>query len=297
MLKNLVFIFLIFSSFSVFAYELIIIQGISKEKQTFITRNTTKNKKVYETFEGKKVTFTSDNVSIIAKAINVSTEFTQWEIDNHFTDVPFQKGDIVTMYDATEYLWTLTPEKIKRRYVKSSYYKPRRSIEGHFSFVRGISESVTGTDPTNIDRGGFQFEAAFRKEFNINYSISYGVRYSKDIINIPEASIINTRFLGILEGRYYFDPMEDFHHAQIGLGLGIGFGQSRTETSGNVTFGNAVLLPATKITMMFPINKEYDFEFFSAFESLRLDESDANNLDQTTNLLNSKAGVLFRKHL
>ena len=73
-----------FLSFA-FGYELVIIQGLSTEKQTFITRGG----KDQGVFQGENRTFTSDNVSVIAKAITVSREFTQWEIKNDFTEVPF----------------------------------------------------------------------------------------------------------------------------------------------------------------------------------------------------------------
>ncbi|MFT6633529.1 MAG: hypothetical protein ACJAS4_003500 [Bacteriovoracaceae bacterium] len=284
-------------SVSSLAFELVVIQGLSKEKQTFVTRNDTNIKTKSEVFKGKKVTFTSENVSVIARAIKTTNEFIQWEILNDYTDVPFKRGQIVTMYDTTEYLWALTPETIKRKYVKDNLYKPRRSIETQLSFTRTLSESVTDTPAQNVDRGGVQFDATFRKEFNINYAIAYGFSYAREVINLPEASLINTRFLGTIEGRYYFDPMEDFYNAQIGLGLGFGFGQSRTQNTGQTTFGSAVLMPATKISLMIPINKEYDMEFLGAFESLRLDESNSEAEDQTTNLTNTKFGVMFRKHL
>lgn len=284
-------------SFSSIAFELVVIQGLSKEKQTFVTRNDKGKRSSSKTFKGKKVTFTSENVSIIARAIKTTSEFIQWEIENDYTDVPFRRGQIVTMYDTTEYLWTLTPEAIKRKYIKDNLYKPRRSIEAQLAFTKTLSESVTDTSAQNVDRGGFQLDATFRKEFSINYALAYGVRFAREIINLPEASLINTRFLGLLEGRYYFDPLEDFFNAQVGLGLGFGFGQSRTETTGQTTFGSAVLVPSTKISLMIPIDKQYDMEFLAAFESLRLDEANSNNEDQTTNLTNSKIGVMIRKHL
>lgn len=279
------------------AYELIIIQAISRGKQTFVTRASLQQQKTRYIFEGKHVTFTSDNISIIASAINVSSEFIQWEIVNEFTDVPFKRGDIVTMYDTKEYLWALTPEKIKKRYLTDNEYHPRRSLEAQFSFTKGLSESVTGTDPQSANRGGLQVEGTFRNEFNRRFSMAYGFRYSRDIINLPQASFINTRFLGLIEGRYYFEPMEGFYHAQVGLGLGFGLGQSRTQSEGQVSFGNALLLPSTKISINMPVDKVYDIEFSAAFESLRLDESNANEVEQTTNLINSKFGVMIRKHL
>ena len=115
--------------------------------------------------------------------------------------------------------------------------------------------------------------------------------------NLPNASIINTRLLGVIEGRYYFPPMIDFFNARIGLGLGAGYGQTRSEIANSATTGNAVLLPSTKFSLMLPIDYENDFEFVAAFESVRLDEQNANEEDQTTNLIITKAGFIYRRHL
>lgn len=286
-------LFLLLISSNAQAYKLMVIQGVSKEKQTFVTRGGANS----DISVGHKKTFTSDNVSLIAEAITVTRDFTQWEIENDFTDVPFQRGEMVTMYDAEEYLWTLTPEKIKRKYIKDKIFKPRLSMEAGMSFTKGLSESTTDASAQNIDRGGFQFDGMLKKEFDLNWAIAYGVRYTKEVANLPASSFTNYRFVAMGEVRYYFDPMEGFFNSQFGLGIGIGFGQSRTETDGQVSFGNTVIIPATKAMLTFPIDKEYDVEFNAAFESIRLDEQDANNDDITTNLTNAQVGVLVRKHL
>ena len=275
------------------AYELVIIQGLSQEKQTFVTRGG-KNK---GHFVGRNVTFTSNDVSVIAKALTVSREFTQWEIKNDFSEVPFRRGEIVTMYDTTEYLWALNPGKAQRKSIKNYTFKNRRSLEAGIALSRGISESTSEAVAQNISRGGFQFEGMFRKEVSYHYAFALGLRYAQETLNTPSASLVNQRFLGVIEGRYYFDQLPNFYLARIGLSLGLGFGQSRTTTSGQASFGNAVLLPSTKISLSLPIDKTYDAEFFGAFESLRLDEGFASGADQTTNLINSKVGVMFRKHI
>lgn len=295
MVKILTLLIFLFITMPSYAYELVVIQGVSNSKQTFVIRNTEVGDK--KVFEGKVATFTADNVAIHAKAVTVTNEFVQWEIENDFTDVPFKRGDMVTMHDAREYLWALTPEIKKQKYFKRQTYMARRSFEGQIYLSKGISESVAGTDPQNIDRGGVQLEVALKTEITMSFSMAYGISYARDVVNLPEASMINTRFLGIVEGRYYFDPIIQFYGARVSLGLGLGYGQSRTELLSQVTSGNAVLLPATKISMSFPLEFDREFEFVAAFESLRLDEQDADDNDYTTNLINSKFGIIYRVHL
>ena len=275
-----------------FSYELIVVQGVSKEKQTFVTRNTEIGNK--NIFEGKRATFTSENVSIIAKAITVTREFIQWEILNDFTDVPFSQGDIVTIYDSREYLWALTPELAKKKYFGKIKYRAQRSIEAQIFFSRGLSESVSGAEAQNVDRGGLQFEFAFKHELNTSFSLSYGIRYARDVANLPEVSIINTRLLGTFDLRYYFPPLLDFYNARIALAMGLGYGATRTEVDSLITAGNAVLLPSPKISLSFPLEDNKEIEVVGAIDSLRLDESNAEGDDFTTNLSNSKAGIIYR---
>ncbi len=284
-------------SLGALSYELLIVQGLSKTNQTFLTRNTFNDQISHQVFEGQRATFTANNVSIIARAINVTQEFIQWEIINDYTDVPFRKGDIVTKYDTKEHLWALNPEEAKRRYMQTQLYRPRRSIEASFSIAQALSQSVTETDAQNVDRGGYQVEGTFRHEFSYRWALAYGIRYATDIINGPDSSIKNQQLLGIIEGRFYFDPMENFFNAQVGLGIGFGFGQSYSTDPNQSISGNAVLIPSSKLSLMLPINKEYDMEIVGAFESIRLEETNADGVDQTTNLTQTKIGLLFRHHL
>lgn len=292
-MRLILFIILLLNINSALAYKLAIIQGVSKEKQTFVTRN----EQDHIFLQGQTVTFTSNNVSVLAKAMKVTREFTQWEILNDFTDVPFRRGEIVTMYQAREYLWALSPETVKRKYVKAKLFKTKKSFETKFAYNKGISESVSLAAPENPDRSGYQFESMFRRQMNFNWAAAFGLRYTQEIINLPAVSLTNTRFTALAEARYYFGKMEDFFDAQIGLALGVGFGQSRTQTTSQTSFGDVLILPTTKISLDFPISNEYEFGIVGAFESLRIEESFTDNNEQTTNLNNTHVGVVFRKHL
>lgn len=292
MLGRYILLFTLVFCSSALAYELTIIQGISRSGQTFITRNGKKD----GILAGKIATFTADNVSIIAKAIQVTREFTQWEIENNFTDVPFRKGQVVTYYDTQEYLWALTPEKVKSKYVKSQLYAPRKSISANSSFYRGITESVSGIEDRSVNRGGVQFEGYFEKELNRNMAGGIGLRYTYETINVAEATLVSSRFIGIVEGRYYFNPMRSFYGAKISFSLGLGFGQSSTDTDGLVSSGSALLLPITKIGLHLPISRVTDFTIESAFESLETVEELQDGTNQVTNVNNFKVGIGIKRY-
>lgn len=284
---------LFLSSAKALAYELVVIQGISNQKQTFVTRGG-KDKDI---LQGQRMTFTTDDVSILAKAVKVTREFTQWEIINNYTDIPFRKGELVTMYKTTEHLWALSPGTVRRKYIKSEFFQIKDSFEVNFALARGISETVSEADSIDTERGGYHFEGTYKSELSLNWAYALGIRLVREVVSTPVASLVNQRFLGVAEARYYFDPIDDFHRARIGLALGIGYGQSRTETSGQASFGDAILLPSTKISLDIPLSEKYDFGTYAAFESLRLEEDFSDGSNQTTNLINSKIGFIFRMNL
>lgn len=289
--RYLLTLFLLISSTSSWAFELLVIQGISRTGQTFITRTGKKD----GIFVGKRSTFTADNVSIIAKAISATREFTQWEIENDFTEIPFRKGQIVTYYDTTEYLWALTPEDVKAKFIKSSLYRPRKSFALHTAFFRGISESVSGVNAKSDQRGGLQIEGYLENEFSRNYALALGMRYTTETINVAEASLTSKRLLGIVEGRYYFNPIRSFYGAKVSAALGFAYGQSQTDTSGLKSSGQASILPITKLGFHLPMSKITEFAFETAFESLEIDEKFENGDKQRTNVNNFKIGISVKR--
>lgn len=276
----------------IFAFELVIIQGISNTGQTFVTRNGKKDGVAV----GMEATFTSNDVSIIAKAISVTREFTQWEINNNYTEVPFRKGEIVTYYDTKEYLWALTPEIVKQKYVKAELYSPRISLGFHTSFLRGVSESTSGSDSSTSQRGGIIFEGMVEKEFSRHYALAGGIRYSQEVINVDAASLVSTRFLSIIEGRYYFNKIQKFYNARVMLGIGFGIGQANLDTAGQSSSGQAVILPITKGALVLPVNKTADLMFEFAFESLRTDLEFEDGSNQNSDNNNVRFGIGYKRY-
>lgn len=276
----------------IYAFQLVIIQGISNTGQTFVTRNGKKDGVTNE----MQATFTSNDVSIIAKAISVTREFTQWEILNNYTEVPFRKGEIVTYYDTKEYLWALTPELQKQKYVKAELYSPRISLAFHTSFLRGLSESTSGSESSPSQRGGIIFEGLVEKELTRNFALAGGIRYAQEIINIDAASLVSTRFLSIAEARYYFNKIQSFYNARVMLGIGLGLGQANLETSGQSSSGDAMILPITKSAIVLPLNKKADLMFEAAFENLRTDLEFEDGTKQNSNNSNLRFGIGYKRY-
>lgn len=275
------------------AYQLTIVQSVSRTGQTFVIRQGKQDSVVV----GKKATFNTDNVSFIAKAISVSREFSQWEVENQFTDIPFKRGDIITYYDTNEYLWALAPKETMAKYIKTEKYLDRKSLAFHSFLTQSYSEATSGVVDTDTFRGGFQVEVMYEQEFNKNYSIALGGRFTKDSIVAADATLINDQVIAMTELRYFFEQMPNFYYARPHLSLGMGYGQSQTVTTGVVSSGSAKIFPQLKAGLNFPINLRTDLTIEIGIESITTEEEYEDGTDQVSNINQGKIGIGFKRFL
>ncbi len=275
------------------AYELVVIQGISETKKSFITRNG----KRQGVIAGMTGTFTSENISILAKAINVTGQYAQWEIINKDAIVPFQKGAMVTWYPAQEYLWALSPESERQKYIKSQIVLTRSSFIFKGAISRGLSESVSDVQASNPNRGGYMGEIYYERPLTPNISFDVGVRYEKEVINYTGVSLTTERNIAIADLIYYFDGLKDLlGGGKIFIAGGVGYGVSNTETVGLSQSGPVGLLPAAKMGLCLPFTPDWDFLIDSAFESLQTREEQEGGRIQTTTQTNFKMGIGLRRY-
>jgi hypothetical protein len=220
MQRILLALVLLFTAVPALAFELIMIQAVSDTKRTFITR-TGKRQGIIIGVTG---TFTADDISVLAKAINVSGNFTQWQLINADAILPFEKGKIVTYYPATEYLWALAPESERRKYIKSELPTPKRSWVFKGALTRGLSESVSDAPASSPRRGGFLGEIYYEKDIFYGLAYDLGLRYEREVINYPAASLITRRNLAMADIIYYFDYLRDYIKGRFYLSAGVGYG-------------------------------------------------------------------------
>lgn len=278
-------------SFTAEAFELIMVQAVSETKKTFITRHGKRD----GIFEGVTGTFTADNVSILAKAMNVSGNFTQWQIQNPEAFVPFEKGAVVTYYTASEYLWALSPETERRKWIKSQITKPLRSLTFRGGISRGISESVSEAPVNTVTRGGVLGEIYYEKDFVYGLSWDIGIRYERESVSYPGGSLLTQRSLLITDIYYYFDQLRDIIPGRLYIGLGAGYGQSYTSTVSLKQSGPVSLMPVVKAGVDLPFNHEWSFLGDAGFETLTTKETQEDGRKQTTNQTNFKIGFGLRR--
>ena len=278
-------------SFTAEAFELITIQAVSDTKRTFITRNGMRQGII----RGVTGTFTADDISVLAKAVAVSGNFTQWELINQDAVLPFEKGKIVTYYAATEYIWALAPETERRKYIKTELPRLKRSWVFKGAITRGLSESVSDAPATTTSRGGYLGEIYYERDFWGPLAFDLGLRYEREVINYSGASLITQRNLFIADILYYFEFLREYLKARYFLAAGMGYGLSNTQTVGLSQSGPVSLLPAVKIGMNLPFNDDWEFVTDVALESLQTSEEQEDGRNQTTTQTNFKFGFGLRR--
>ena len=288
--RHLLLSFVLFTAFSAHAFELIMIQAVSDTKKTFITRNG----KRQGVIRGMTGTFTAENVSVLAKAVSVTGNFAQWELINKEALLPFEKGAIVTYYAAEEYLWALTPETERRKYIKSLIPQLRQSWVFKRALTTRLNESVSDAPATTNRRGGFLSELYYERDFYGPFAFDVGFRYEREVINYTGATLITKRALLITDLLYYFDVREYFN-GRIFIGAGVGYGLSNTSTTGNSQSGPVGLLPTAKLGLTLPFTDDWEFVGEGALESLQTSEEQQEGRRQTTTQVNSKFGIGLRR--
>lgn len=278
-------------STNVFAFELIMIQAVSSTKKTFVTRH---GKREGMTI-GNTGTFTADDISILARVISTTSNFTQWEVINANATLPFEKGATVTYYPANEYVWALSTENERKKYIKSMIPVLRQSFKFNAGLSRGLSESVSDAPVSDTRRGGIQGEIYYEKDIALNLSFDVGLRYDSEVLTVPNASYTTKRTMVVADILYYFDQLQDVIKGKVFIGLGTGWGYSSTETLSLSQSGNALLLPTAKIGVSIPFNENYDFLMDGAFDTIQTKESQENGNVQSTNQSNAKFGIGLRK--
>jgi hypothetical protein len=273
-----------------FAYELLVVQAVSSSKKTFVTRNG-KRQGVVENLTG---TFTSENVALIAKAMTVTSQFTQWQLVNDNAKVPFEPGSMVTYHPAQEYIWALNPEAARKKFLKELRPEIRRSWIVKGAMTKGLNETVSSAAPQNTSRGGVAMDALYERLYN-NFAWDAGIRYENEVVNLSGGSLITQRMMAVTDLLYYFEGLDDFYSARVFIGIGMGYGQSSTDADGIRQSGFALLLPAAKIGMALPFDKEWDFMIETAFETLKSTEELEDKTKQTTNQSNLRIAVGLRR--
>ena len=301
MIQKLFLIFSFLLCASALADELVVVKAISDSRQSFV---------IGKGFEegirvGQKRIFTTDKVSLVARATEVKNTLSLWEIDEKKGTVPFGHEEVVVITSSTEAIWT-DINRVKEN-LKNEVNQKTLSVSDRSAYVlkgsmsRGLAESSDGT-ATNIQttRSGFHLEGLYSKELEGRYAskfeLSAGLRYDKDSTTMTsdtQFTILTTRLFVIGELTYNFDSSEKLG-GNFYATLGGGYGRSSSTLDSTTSAGAAFVLPSVKVGFC-SYFESYQVLFEAGLEAISAKESFTDIEDtQKTTLISSKLGLGIR---
>lgn len=295
MMNHMRFTFLLMALFfclQASAYELVTIQSVSSTKKTFITRTGQRQGVAL----GQRSTFTADDVAVLAQAMNVTGEFTQWKLVNEEATVPFEKGTIATWYNTTEYLWALNPEEERLKYIKYRAAKPEQALIFKGSLGQSISASESGSTASEVKYSGYLIEALYENGIASSLAYNVGVRQHWESATSNGVRSSTARSMLLADMAYYFDAFKHLlEQGKIFAALGIGFGPSSTTTNAASQTGTVLMLPSVRLGLDLPFDHRWHFLVETGFETLQTKENVSIGGTQTRNQTNLKAGFGLKR--
>ena len=278
--------------------ELIVIQTVSSNRRSFVVAKGYKD----GILRGQEYIFSSENVSIVCKAIEVSRDFSLWAPKAHTVTLPFNKEDVISLNSSVygnvglevAADASLVPEEnINELY---STFRKSNNIALKMAYNRGLSQSSSSVSTEkNPARTGFSMAADYNYRFLPEFEMSLGVRLDNEVYRIeqPELDIPTKRTMLMASATYH---LVNFSETKINLYLTVaaGIGKSTTTINEESSSGIVTIIPEARIGYLMPLSKSWAMLFESSVESLSSTETFNDGTEQTTNLLNVKATIGLR---
>lgn len=273
--------------------ELVIIQSVSTTQKTFVIRRGADDGVVI----GQESLFSTENISLRMKCIEVTRYYSLWEVSNKRATIPFLKNNYVTYTNNLDRVTIEISDLVdaEKEYskviLKNNFWVFRSAI----SFTIFESISSTGAN-SESSRGGFQFELFKPTQIFPQVDWAWGLRYDTEsvILKNNNLEIPSERILGMTEFTYNFEAFKKTND-NIYASLGAGLGTSTTDVNGEISSGYSIVAPVVRIGFNKAYSSNLVFLIEGTGEAISTTEEFANGVEQTTNLVNMKVtfGVKF----
>lgn len=275
--------------------RLIVIQTISQSKRTIVVRLG----HAQGIRSGAKALFSTDKISVLMTAKEVSRNSSLWVVDDPGAIVPFEKGEYVVYNNSTESLFDQIPSLRKRLEAeierRNFIPKPYWVLRGNGSV--GVYESVSDISSNRVElRAGTQFELNNYYFFDRRIDWGWGLRGDIEIAVIesePRLQIPTTRFLLTGEFLYHF-PFFKTSISHFYAGLGLGIGPSITEVSDAISAGYAVSIPVMRLGLETRVSDDHTILAEIIAEGVSMQEKFDDGTLQTTNIANIKLSLGYK---
>jgi len=274
---------------------LVIIQSISKTKKTIVIRRGRRDL----ISPGMEALISTDKISILCKAKQVSRFYSIWEVSDPAAIFPFQVRDYVVLNSSTISLFDQIPSLRKRL---NAEIKRRNYIPPAYWVIRGIGtlgvyESVSDTGSALVeDRLGAQISIIRYTQLLTRLELGFGLRFDLEravLKSTPRLEIPTNRYLAMMELLYHFPYLKTkATHFYGGLGLGAGY--SQTSVSESISTGLAVAIPVMRLGLETKLPSGQSFLMEGVAEGVSMRESFENGTKQNTNIANLKISFGYK---
>ena len=275
--------------------SLVIVQSISKTKKTLVLRKGRKDL----VSPGMQALISTDKISILAQAKQVSRFYSIWEVADPQAYFPFEVKDYVVFNSSTISLFDQIPSLRKRL---NAEIKRRKYVPPPTYVIRGIGslgiyESVSDTGSSLVDdRLGSQFSIFRYSNVATRLELGFGLRVDLEravLKATPRLEIPTNRYLFLSELIYHFPYLKTKATHFYG-GLGLGAGISQTSISGSISSGLAVAIPVMRLGIETIVAKGRSLLVEGVAEGVSMRESFEDGTKQNTNIANLKISVGYK---
>jgi len=272
--------------------SIVIIQSISSSKKTIVIRKGRKDL----ISPGMEGLISTDKISILAKARQVSRFYSIWEVVDTEAIFPFEVKDYVVFNSSTVSLFDQIPSLRKRlnAEIKRRNYTPPSVWIIRGTGAMGIYESVSDTTSSIVDdRLGAQFSLYRYHHLANRLELGFGVRLDLEravLKSTPKLEIPTNRYFFLTELLYHF-PYLKTQSTHFYGGIGLGAGYSQTSISESISSGMAVAIPVMRLGLETKITNSRSLLIEGVAEGISMQESFEDGTKQDTNIANLKLSI------
>lgn len=272
--------------------NLVVIQTVTSSGQSFVIRKGRK----HGVSNHQLALFSTDKISILCRAIEVSRDHSLWRVEDKRAITPFRKRQFVVFNNSPDSLFDQIPSlkkrlelEIKRRLRK---FKPYWVIRGSGSY--GIYESVSEIKSgRNSTRLGSQLSLLWYHNLMKQIDWGVGMRGDAEVASLkdnPKLIIPSIRYFFIGELIYHF-PFLRTSKSHFYGGLALGIGPSFTEISDAISVGYSAALPIMRLGIYTKLSRNRAFLVEGVAEGVAMRERFQDGTSQTSNIANLKISI------
>ncbi|EQC44406.1 outer membrane protein beta-barrel domain protein [Bacteriovorax sp. Seq25_V] len=273
--------------------NLVIIQKVDNRAQSFVIRKGMAD----QIYKGQRSLFSNKSTSVVAKAITVSRDFSQWELEDKNASVSFESGDIITVSYSIEKIWTEIPRMISDKEYQNILKTERKLLlkkygklyEGRFQILggisQGLSESTTESENNDGARVGNNYKFKYTKAFNDFLRYEVGFRYDDDVLTLssPDLEISSQRYMATVGLQTRFNDFWELDATPY-ASLSLGYGKTQSQLNESVKTGTASIVPSFTLGVDIPYSKRFSFLIEGTVESISATETFSDGVEQRTNI-------------